>query len=176
MGRPINKRFFGPLDGGSYPEEDLGDIYTNNPLNESDYNLKGKGYNIPVYSARVPGQAEVTNGTGGDYPYILAQKGSKKYRVRTSATASHVGNCILVNKAAGALSEGEMLIQGFISADSGAGSPTLISKLTKHYAIDFNGQRYKWFVESFTGNDSAQANTLVLVDATAITASGGEKI
>lgn len=176
MGRPINKRFFGPLTAGDYPFEDLGDIYTTNPLNETDYNLKGKGYNIPVYSSRVQGQAEVTNGTGGDYPYILAQKGSKKYRVRTSATASHVGSCVLVNKAAGALDEGEMLLQGFLSGDTGSGSPTLIAKLTKHYAVDFSGNRYKWFVEPFTGNDSTEANALILVSATATTASGGEKI
>lgn len=176
MGRPINKRFFGPLDGGSYPNEDLGDIYTNNPLNETDYTLKGKGYNIPVYAARVIGQTEVTNGTGGDYPFILAQKGSKKYRVRTSATASHVGNCVLVNKAAGTLLEGEMLLQGFVNGNSQQTAGTLIAKLTKHYATDFNGQRYKWFVEPTAGEDSAQANTLVLVAATATTASGGEKI
>ena len=176
MGRPINKRFFGPLNGGTLPFEDLGDIYTTNPLAETDYNLKGKGYNLPVYSARVPGQTEVTNGVGGAYPYIEAQKGSKKYRVRTSATATHIGNCVLVNKAAGDLAAGEMLLQGFLSGDSGAGSPTLIAKLTKHYATDFSGNRYKWFVEPFTGADSTEANTIVLVSATTTTASGGEKI
>lgn len=176
MGRPLNKRFFGPLDGGSYPEEDLGNIYTTNPLAEAAYNLKGKGYNMPVYAARVPGQAEVVNGVGNDYPYILSQKGSKKYRVRTSGTASHVGSCILVNKTAGTLNEGEMLLQGFVGGNSQQTSGTLIAKLTKHFAVDFNGNRYKWFIEPTSGENSSQANTLVLITATDITASGGETI
>lgn len=176
MGRPLNKRFFGPLNAGTNPNEDLGNIYTTNPLAETDYNLKGKGYNIPVLSARVLGQSEVTNGTGLAYPYIESQKGSKRYRVRTSATASHVGNCILVNKAAGALDEGEMLLEGYLSGSSGQGPATLIAKLTKHYAIDFNGNRYKWFVEPSTGQDSTEANVLILVSATATSASGGETI
>ena len=176
MGRPINKRFFGPLTGGTNPFEDLGDIYTTNPLNESDYNLKGKGWNLPVYSARVPGQSEVTNGVGGSYPYIEAQKGSRKYRVRTSATASHIGNCILVNKSAGTLAAGEMLLQGFINGNSQQSAGILIAKLTKHYATDFSGNRYKWFVEPTAGEDSTEANTLVLVSATTVTASGGETI
>ena len=176
MGRPINKRFFGPLTAGTNPFEDLGNIYTTNPLAEAAYSLKGKGYNIPVLAARVPGQTEVSNGTGGDYPYILAQKGSRSYSVRTSATATHVGKCRLVNKAVGALAEGEMLLEGFTSGNSGAGSATLIAKLTKHYATDFSGNRYKWFVEPFTGNDSTEANTIILVSATAETASGSENI
>ena len=176
MGRPINKRFFGPLNAGTNPFEDLGNIYTTNPLAEAAYNLKGKGYNIPVYAARVPGQTEVANGVGDDFPYILSQKGSRAYRVRTSATGTHVGTCRLVNKAAGALLVRDMVIQGFLSGNSGSGSPTLIAKLTKHYATDFSGNRYKLFVEAFTGQDSTEANVLIYVAATSETASGDEGI
>ncbi len=171
MGRPINKRFFGSLDSGvaqsaTNPSVDGKAASGQDLSNTSNYTEKRLGFNIPVYSARVPGQSEVTGGTGGDYPFIVAQKASKKYRVRTSATASHIGNCILVNKAAGALNEGEMLLQGFLSGDTGAGTPTLIAKLTKFYATDFSGNRYKWYVASNTGEDSTQANAIVLVAAT----------
>jgi hypothetical protein len=171
MGRPINKRYFGSLDVGTAqsatnPTVDGGDGAGNTLTSTSLYGEKGRGYNIPVYSARVSGQSEVTGGIGGDYPFIQSQKSSRSYRVRTSATATHVGTCRLVNKAAGALAAGEMLLQGFLSGDTGAGSPTLIAKLTKFYATDFNGNRYKWYVAPNTGEDSTQANAIVLVVAT----------
>jgi len=163
MGRPINKRFFGPLDGDGLSSGDgksqAGHTLTNTAL----YSEKKLGYNIPVYAARVPGQAQVTGGEGGDYPFIINQKGSRKYRVRTSATASHVGNCVLVNKTTG-LNEGEMSLQGKLSTDDNI--TILVSKLTKFYAVDFSGNRYKWHVAPFIGEDSAQANVLVLTVAT----------
>lgn len=168
MGRPINKRFFGSLDSGvaqsaTNPTEDGKDQAGHDLSNTSNYTEKRLGFNIPVYAARVPGQSQVTGGEGGDYPFIVAQKGSRKYRVRTSATASHIGNCVLVNKLT-SLNEGEMSIQGKILSNDGL--TVLISKLTKFYATDFNGNRYKWYVSSFLGEDSTQANALVLVPAT----------
>ena len=170
MGRPINKRFFGRLDAGAQsatnPTVD-GKDQAGHDLSDSNlYTEKRLGFNIPVYGARVPGQSAVYNGTGGDFPYIVAQKAARKYRVRTSATASHIGNCILVNKLTG-LAEGEMALQGWIGGDTGtASNGRLISKLTKFYAVDFNGQRYKWYVSPTSGEDSTQSNTLVLVAAT----------
>jgi hypothetical protein len=168
MGRPINKRHFGSLDGGvaqsaTNPTVDGKDQAGHDLSNTSNYSEKKLGFNLPVYAARVPGQAQVTGGEGGDYPFIVAQKGSRKYRVRTSATASHIGNCVLVNKLTG-LAVGEMSIQGKLLSNDG--NTVLISKLTKFYATDFSGNRYKWYVSSFLGEDSTQANTLVLVPAT----------
>jgi hypothetical protein len=168
MGRPINKRFFGSLDGGvaqsaTNPSVDGKSAAGQDLSNTSNYTEKRLGFNIPVYAARVPGQSQVTGGEGGDYPFIVAQKGSRKYRVRTSATASHIGNCTLVNKTTG-LVEGEMSLQGKLLSNDNA--TILISKLTKFYATDFSGNRYKWYVAPFSGEDSTQANTLILVPAT----------
>jgi len=170
MGRPINKRYFGSLDSGvaqsaTNPTVDGKSQAGQDLSDDNAYFKKNLGFNIPVYAARVPGQLQVTGGEGGDYPFIVAQKGSRKYRVRTSATASHISNCTLVNKTTG-LAEGEMSIQGKLNTDDNV--TVLISKLTKFYATDFNGNRYKWYVSSFIGEDSTQANALVLVSATTV--------
>jgi hypothetical protein len=167
MGRPINKRYFGSLDSGvaqsaTNPTVDGKDQAGNTLTDTNTYSEKKLGFNIPVYAARVPGQSQVTGGEGGDYPFIVAQKGSRKYRVRTSATASHIGNCVLVNKTT-SLSEGEMSIQGKLLSDDGV--TKLIAKLTKFYAVDFSGVRYKWYVAPYLGEDSTQANALILVPA-----------
>ena len=169
MGRPINKRFFGSLDSGvaqsaTNPSVDGSAASGQNLSNTSNYTEKRLGFNIPVYSGRVIGQTEVTGGEGGDYPFIQAQKGSRSYRVRTSATAAHVGTCRLVNKAAGTLLQGEMLLQGKLLSNDN--TTIAIAKLTKFYATDFSGNRYKWYVAPFSGEDSTQANTLILVPAT----------
>jgi hypothetical protein len=169
MGRPINKRFFGALtdataQSATNPTQDGKDQAGHDLSNTSNYTEKRLGFNIPVLAARVPGQTEVTGGEGAEYPYIVSQKASRSYRIRTSATASHVGTCRLVNKAIGALSEGEMLLQGKLSTDDNV--TILISKLTKFYATDFSGNRYKWYVAPYSGEDSSQANALILVTAT----------
>ena len=168
MGRPINKRYFGALTNdtaksATNPTKDGFDQAGHQLTNDSVYSEKKLGWNIPVYAARVPGQSQVTGGEGAEYPFIVSQKGSRKYRVRTSATASHIGNCVLVNKTTG-LAEGEMALQGKLTSDDN--SIVLISKLTKFYATDFNGNRYKWYAEEFSGEDSSQANALLLAPAT----------
>ena len=169
MGRPINKRFFGALtnataQSATNPTQDGKDQAGHDLSNTSNYTEKRLGYNIPVLAARVPGQTEVSGGEGAEYPYIVAQKASRAYRVRTSATASHVGTCRLVNKAVGALAAGEMLLQGKLLSNDN--TTILISKLTKFYATDFSGNRYKWYVAPFSGEDSSEANALILVPAT----------
>ena len=171
MGRPINKKYFGSLDVGvaqsaTNPSVDGKSQAGHTLTNTSTYSEKRLGYNIPVLAARVAGQSQVTNGEGGDYPFIVAQKGSRKYRVRTSATATHIGNAVLVNKRTG-LADGEMALEGFLGAGESQNNPgILISKLTKFYAVDFSGNRYKWHVSPTTGEDSTQANILVLTAAT----------
>jgi hypothetical protein len=59
-----------------------------------------------------------------------------------------------------------MVIKGFLNGVTGDNSGIAIKKLTKFYATDFNGNRYKWYVDNTTGPDSALANVLVLVAAT----------
>jgi hypothetical protein len=175
MGRPINKRYFGPLSGttGS-PSSDTKDSEGRTLTNTSLYTLKGRGYNIPVYKARVAGGDLDIGGDAANGPYILAQKGSRKYRVTTS---SGDGNCVLVNDdGSSGIAEGEMVLAGFLGGDAGGSSPIFIQKLTKHYATDFSGNRYKWYItNSGAGEDSSLANVLALVSASATTV-GSDKI
>jgi hypothetical protein len=74
--------------------------------------------------------------------------------------------CKLVNGTAGALAAGEMILQGNLGGDAGAGTPINIARLTKFHAVDFNGTRYKWYVNFTSGNDSTLANVLVLAAMT----------
>ena len=176
MGRPINERYFGSTKAATAqsaqnPKVDGKDQAGNTLTNTSLYSEKKLGYAIPVKSARVANagttQTEVTvDPSVSEYPFIVKQTGSRTYLVRTSATASHVGRCKLVDKAAGTLAAGEMILQGNLGGDAGAGTPINIAELTKFYAIDFSGNRYKWYVNYTSGNDSTLANVLVLAAVT----------
>jgi hypothetical protein len=178
MGRPINERYFGSTksetaQSAQNPKVDGKDQTGHTLTDTALYSEKKLGYAIPVHSARVANegttQTEVQfDPATSEYPFIVRQKGSKTYLVRTSATASHVGRCRLVNKAAGSLLAGEMILQGNLGGDAGAGTPINIARLTKFYATDFNGNRYKWHVafRSTASNDSTLANVLVLTAVT----------
>jgi hypothetical protein len=167
MGRPLPKKFFGRLDteakSAVNPTVDGGDQTGRTITNTSLYSEKLRGYNIPVEQARIPGGDLDIGGDAATSPYIIAQKGTSKYRVNTS---SGQGNCILVDDdGSSQVGNGEMVIKGFLSGDTGDGTGIAIKKLTKFYATDFNGNRYKWYVDNTTGPDSALANVLVLVTA-----------
>ena len=176
MGRPITKRYFGSTaaataQSAQNPTVDGKDQAGHTLTDTALYSEKKLGYSIPVHAARVSNngttQTEVQfDPAVSEYPFIVKQTGSRTYLVRTSATASHVGRCKLVNKAAGALSAGEMILQGNLGGDAGAGTPINIAELTKFHAIDFNGTRYKWYVNFTSGNDSTLANVLVLAAMT----------
>ena len=168
MGRPLPKKFFGRLDTADKsainPTVDGKDQTGRTIINAALYSEKLRGYNIPVEQARIPGGDLDIGGDAAQSPYIIAQKGTSKYRVHTS---SGEGNCILVNDdGSSQVSNGEMVIKGFLSGDTGDGTGIAIKKLTKFYATDFSGNRYKWYVDNTTGPDSALANVLVLVAAT----------
>ena len=176
MGRPLNKRYFGSTKAATAQDaqnttvdgkDQAGHTLTDTAL----YSEKKLGYNIPVHAARVSNngttQTEVQFAPAvSEYPYIVKQTGSKTYLVRTSATASHVGRCKLVNGTAGTLAAGEMILQGNLGGDAGAGTPINIARLTKFHAVDFSGTRYKWYVNFTSGNDSTLANVLVLAAMT----------
>ena len=176
MGRPLNKRYFGSTKAATAqsaqnPTVDGKDQAGNTLTDTALYSEKKLGYSIPVHAARVSNngttQTEVQfEPATGIYPYIVKQTGSKTYLVRTSATASHVGRCKLVNGTAGTLAAGEMILQGNLGGDAGAGTPINIARLTKFHAVDFNGKRYKWYVNFTSGNDSTLANVLVLAAMT----------
>ena len=176
MGRPINKRYFGSVKAATgqsaqNPTVDGKDQAGNALTDTAKYSEKKLGYNFPVHAARVSNAGttytEVQfDPAASEYPFIVKQTGSKSYLVRTSATQAHVGKCKLVNKAAGSLAAGEMVVQGFLSGDAGDGSPINIARFTKFYAVDFSGNRYKWYINYTSGNDSTLANVLVLAQAT----------
>ena len=176
MGRPLNKRYFGSTaaataQSAQNPTVDGKDQAGNTLTDTALYSEKKLGYSIPVHAARVSNNGTTQTEVQFDpavsiYPYIVKQTGSKTYLVRTSATASHVGRCKLVNGTAGALAAGEMILQGNLGGDAGAGTPINIARLTKFHAVDFNGTRYKWYVNFTSGNDSTLANVLVLAAMT----------
>jgi hypothetical protein len=163
MGRPISKRYFGPLSGTTgTPSGDGYDQAGHNLSNTSNYTEKKRGFNIPVEQARVTGGDLDIGGDAAATPYIIAQKGSRKYRVMTSSGA---GNCVLVDDdGSSEVTAGEMVIKGYVGGDAGvAGSGVAIKKLTKFYATDFSGNRYKWYVAN---DGSSLQNVLVLVTGT----------
>ena len=165
MGRPIGKEFFGSIneDIAGSPSADGKDAQGRTTTGAT-FRKKDKGFNIPVAQARIPGGDADIGGDAAETPFIIAQKGSKKYRVSTSSGA---GNCVLVNDdGSSTVGDGEMVILGYTDGDSGNSSGIAIAKLTKHYAVDFNGNRYKWHVENRLAEDSSLANTLMLTVAT----------
>ena len=179
MGRPLNKRYFGSTaaataQSAQNPTVDGKDQAGHALTDTALYSEKKLGYSIPVHAARVANNGTTQTEVQFDpavsiYPFIVKQTGSKSYLVRTSATASHVGRCKLVNGTAGSLAAGEMILQGNLGGDAGAGTPINIAELTKFYAIDFSGTRYKWYVNFTSGNDSTLANVLVLAATTDLT-------
>ena len=113
MGRPLSKRYFGSTKAATAqdaqnPTVDGKDQAGHTLTDTALYSEKKLGYSIPVHAARVSNngttQTEVQfDPATSEYPFIVKQTGSKTYLVRTSATASHVGRCKLVNGTAGTL-------------------------------------------------------------------------
>lgn len=158
MGRPLQRKNFGPLDSTSstsgYPDtgdgrDEHGYNTTSNPQDNR------QGYNIPVYKARVAtGAAMDVNEGAGNNPYILAQKGARRFKV--SSAANGIGVCTLVNDdGSSEIAAGEMVIRGFVGGSGD--SPVFISKVSGRKMYDFAGNAYTWYVD----NDST-ANVLVL--------------
>jgi hypothetical protein len=155
MGRPLPRKVFGPTDA-TLPLS--GDRWSADGKDPQERNLTteaanwNKGYNIPVYKARIAGQPMDSMDTGSG-PYILSQKGSRKFKVRTD---NGDGVCRLVNDdGSSGLSEGEMVLQGFIAGNDN--QSVFIQRITKRRCYDFNGNAYSWYVD----NDST-ANVIIL--------------
>jgi hypothetical protein len=92
-------------------------------------------------------------GTVRDDVYILKQAGTRAYRV-FDVSDSATGLCRLVNKEAGNLATGEMVMSGRVAADSDqATNKRRLRKLTKRIATDFSGVRYKWYMADDSGSD-----------------------
>jgi hypothetical protein len=124
MGRPLNKRWFGWLDDA--------DDSTLAPRNDTFYNI--------TINVQVASNAE------SDQGLILSQKSSRKFRVNDAKDRSgNEGICTLVDKAAGALDENEMSIQGYIAGTDG--TQVRIKKLYNRTCRDFANNRYTWEIQ-----------------------------
>ena len=163
MGRPLKRKNFGPLDSTTsttgYP--DTGDGRDQKGTNTTTTTIsREKGYNIPVWKARVGAAADGVDmdvaETNNDL-YILEQKGARRFRV--SSAANGIGVCKLVDDdGSSQIGDNEMVIRGFLGGNPGAaGTQVYIRKISGKKAYDFSGNAYTWYVE----DDSSQ-NILVL--------------
>jgi hypothetical protein len=88
---------------------------------------------------------------------IIKQRGSKSYVVTRVGDIGTTANYVTAKLVSGApTAYGEMRLQGY-SGGNGVDNLKAIAKLTKRIAVDFNGVRYKWYIE----NDSS-ADIIVL--------------
>ncbi len=144
MGRPINKRYFGPL------------ATANDPLNAPENDTK---FNITA-------NVKVGTNTVSENGYILAQRSTRKFlvndtddgtkRTQGGAGTGNVAVCTLVDKAPGSLAANEMSIQGYIAGTGG--NQVRIAKLYNRTCRDFDNNRYIWETDS----DSTTATIFVI--------------
>jgi hypothetical protein len=157
MGRPLGRKNFGPLGSttstSGYP--DSGDGRDQRGVNTTSATTdRQKGYNIPVYKARIAGKDMDVQSAGAENLYILAQKGARRFKIYSEANG--VGVCKLVNDdGSSGIEDGEMVLRGFVGTDGGESK--FIAKISGKKAYDFDGNAYTWYVE----NDSAE-NVIIL--------------
>jgi hypothetical protein len=130
MGRPINKRYFGPLADANDP--------LNAPKNDTKFNIAAN--------------VKVGTNTVSEAGYILAQRSTRKFLVNdtkdgTKRTLSgtgtgNVGVCTLVDKPSNTLANNEMSIQGYIAGSDG--NQVRIAKIYNRTCRDFANNRYTW--------------------------------
>lgn len=140
MGRPVNKKYFGPLAAA----DDAG----NKPNNDVKFNI--------AVNCQVGSNGESTSG------YIIRQRSATKFLVNDTADGTkrtpsgtgtgNVGVCRLVDKADGTLDANEMSINAIAN-----GQPVRIAKLYNRTCRDFNNNRYTWEVQ-----DDSTATIIVL--------------
>ena len=145
MGRPVNKKWFGPLADADDPN--------NKPNNDVKFNI--------AVNCQIGSNAESASG------YIIRQRSSTKFLVNdtkdgTKKTPSgsgtgNVGVCKLVDKAAGGLAANEMSIEGLVFAPDSTTTVVRISKLYNRTCRDFSNNRYKWEVQ-----DDSTSTVIVL--------------
>jgi len=125
MGRPLGKRFFGDPE---VPDQ-------RNVGSETENNFR----------------VECNTGNGAvDTGYIIAQKGSNKFKVTDETTELA---CRLTNKATADLLEGEMVLFG----SDGTGNRIPLKKISLHKATDYNNNQYTWEIQ-----DDSTESALIL--------------
>jgi hypothetical protein len=116
--------FYGVVGGNIASTQDGSPVYPQTVIAAAGPN---KGNPVVLARVKIAGEA---NEDG----YIARQKGERKYLVY-GATSNKTATCVLVDKADGALADGEMSLTVFTD-DS---SPIRLSKLTNKYATDWTG-------------------------------------
>jgi hypothetical protein len=86
MGRPLSRKYFGPQGGATAdPTADGKDIHGTTVTSETGDTINENAYNMPLHMARiVGGQNEGGDDAPNDNLYIVAQKGSNRFKVSTS--------------------------------------------------------------------------------------------
>jgi hypothetical protein len=161
MGRPLGRKNFGPLGStskstiGGVAQEDSGDGRDQRGVDTTSASTdRQKGYNIPVYKARVSSDPMDVNEGAGNNPYILKQMSSRRFKVYSEANG--VGVCKLVDDdGSSSIDAGEMVVRGFVGGSSD--SPVIVKKISGRKITGFDDNQYTWYVD----NDST-ANILVL--------------
>jgi hypothetical protein len=114
------------------------------PLNKKFFGISTGSANAGILlKAFIPaaGEAGYVSGTGGSSAvesYIRRQVGQRKYIV---SNAQGEGRIVLVNTSSPAKGEGYLV--GYENFE-----PVAIKKLTARIAVDFNDNRYTWFLEN----------------------------
>lgn len=125
MGRPLGKRFFG--------DPEVPDQRNVGSETENNFRVECNTGNGPV-----------------DTGYIIAQKGSNKFKVTDETTTL---DCRLTNKAEADLLEGEMVLFG----SDGTGNRIPLKKISLHKATDYNNNQYTWSIQ-----DDSTESALIL--------------
>ena len=127
MGRPLNKRYFGPTNPPQYGFSILAWL----PASTSQDYVSGPG-----------------NKTGAQVCYIVRQTGSHRYMVSNAPASPSpdggptVGEVYLTNNSAPTV--GQAYLLGYTTAPST--NPVALQKLTAHKAYDFSGNIYSWSI------------------------------
>lgn len=139
----------------------IGERWTEDGQDQRSYDTSGNdrndrtGINIPVALAKID-STEVAGAPDAEFPYVLWQKGARRFRVRLSGSLD--GNCKLVSGES-ALASGEMVLKGYVD---GAGDGVALRKISGRKAYDFDSNAYTWYVDSLSGDDSTLDNAIVL--------------
>lgn len=80
---------------------------------------------------------------------IIKQRGAKTFVVARVGTPLTRYVCVLQSTTPNAVYE--MQLNGYIGGNGATATP--IAKITKRIATDFNGVRYKWYLENDSSND-----------------------
>ena len=91
---------------------------------------------------------DATYNTTTNYAYIVKQRGAKTFVVANQAGTKAV--CVLQSTTPTAA--GQMRINGYVGGN-GVDNLKAIAKITKRVATDFNGVRYKWYIENDSSSD-----------------------